>query len=99
MSAEMTSPQTEHAPRRARSPRATSRPKDQVAERPRKVSFYLSADACRRLGVAASMEDTDKSRVVERLIRDGLKRWVIADRAKPAGQLDLAGEEDRASAA
>jgi hypothetical protein len=56
---------------------------DERAERPRKVSFYLSADAVRLLGVAASMEDTDKSRVVERLIRDGLKRWVIADRSKP----------------
>jgi hypothetical protein len=99
MSAEVTSLGSEVAPRRPRSPRATSRRSDQAAERTRKVSFYLSAESCRRLGVAASMEDTDKSRVVEKLIREGLKRWVVADRAKPAGQLDLAGEEDRASAA
>jgi hypothetical protein len=56
---------------------------DERAERPRKVSFYLSADAVRLLGVAASMEDTDKSRVVERLIREGLNRWVVVDRARP----------------
>jgi hypothetical protein len=73
------------APRRARSPRATSR---QVAGKPRKVSFYLSPEAIRRLGIAATMGDMDKSKVLETIIAEApsLRRWVVGDRAKSADQ-------------
>jgi hypothetical protein len=79
-----------HAPtsKRARSSKATSRQGSAVAARPRKVSFYLSAEAVRKLGVVASMEDTDKSKILERIIAEApsLKRWVVSDRAKPSDQ-------------
>jgi hypothetical protein len=70
--------------RRTRTPKVTSRRNHQADSKPRKVSFYLSADAIRRLGVAASMEDTDKSKVLERVIAESpaLRRWVIQDRAR-----------------
>lgn len=72
--------------KRARAPRATSRQSGQGATRPRKVSFYLSAEAVRKLGVVASMEDTDKSKILERIIAEApaLRRWVVSDRAKLA---------------
>ena len=82
-------------PRRAKSSRATSRPD---AERARKVSFYLSAEAIRRLGIAATMEETDKSRLLERVIQSSpvVKQWVVSNRAKsedcgtPEGSADHA---------
>ena len=71
---------------RARSPRVTKAASRQVASKPRKVSFYLSDEAIRRLGSTATMEGTDKSRVVERLVTEGLRRWGVSDRAKPTDQ-------------
>lgn len=70
--------------KRTRSPKATSRQGSAVASRPRKVSFYLSAESIRRLGVAATMTDSDKSKVLESIIAEApaLKRWVVSDRAK-----------------
>lgn len=69
------------AARRPRVAKATSR---QAAPKPRKVSFYLSDSAIRKLGVAAAMEASDKSSLVERLIQEGLRRYVVSDRAKLA---------------
>lgn len=72
--------------RKPKATQATSRPKTLADEKPRKVSFYLSPESIRRLGVVASMEDSDKSRVLEQVIRTSplLKRWVVSDRAKTA---------------
>jgi muconolactone delta-isomerase len=72
------------AARRAKSTRATSRRADQGASKPRKVSFYLSPEAIRRLGVAASMLDTDKSKVLEQVLATSptLKRFVVSDRSR-----------------
>lgn len=72
--------------RAPRAPRATKAAGRQVATKPRKVSFYLSDEAVRRLGITATMESCDKSSVVERLVMDGLRRWVVSDRAKSADQ-------------
>jgi hypothetical protein len=70
--------------KRSRSPKATSRQGSQVASKTRKVSFYLSPEAIRRLGVAATMTDSDKSQVLEAIITSApeIKRWVVSDRAK-----------------
>lgn len=87
-----TSLPTDHQPatvaKRTRSPRATSRPDARAATKPRKVSFYLSAEAVRRLGIAATMNDTDKSRVLEQVIAEApsLRRYVVSDRAKVSGE-------------
>lgn len=85
------------ASKRPRSPRATSRLASAVPARPRKVSFYLSPEAIRRLGVAATMTDSDKSKVLEAIIAEApaLKRWVVSDRAKV---VDLSVDDDRTAA-
>jgi hypothetical protein len=79
---------TAPAAKRARSPRATSRQGSQAAKASRKVSFYLSSEAIRRLGIAATMNDSDKSRVLEQVIAESpsLRRWVVSDRAKASAE-------------
>jgi hypothetical protein len=72
--------------RRPRSRRPTSRPGSHAAAKARKVSFYLSPEAVRRLAVAAAMSDSDRSRILEMIIAESptLRRWVVSDRAKSA---------------
>lgn len=84
-------------PRRAKSPKGTRATSRQVDAKPKKVSFYLSEAAIKRLGVHAAMESTDKSRLVEALILDGLKRFVVSDRAKADGREDSAMVEGSAN--
>ena len=82
--------------RRARSPKSTSRQAPAVASKPRKYSFYLSQEAIRRLGIAATMESTDKSALLERVIAESpsLRRYRVADMEKGAG---VADSDDRAT--
>lgn len=70
--------------KRPKSARATSRHRSNIPSKSRKVSFYLSPESIRRLGVAATMTDSDKSRILEAIIASApeLKRWVVSDRAK-----------------
>ena len=83
--------------------RSRRRPAAKASERKSvekvKVTLVLSAEMSQRLSVHAAMVGEDRSALVDGLIRDHLKRFVVADRAKSSGQLDLSGEEDRASAA
>ena len=58
----------------------------------KKVWFYLTDDAIKRLGVHATMEGRDRSAVVDQLITDGLRRWRVqelgsSDRARPDGMV------------
>jgi hypothetical protein len=80
--------------RSAKASKATSRRSSQVSEKPRKVSFYLSPEAIRRLGVAASMLDTDKSKVLETVLQSSpvLKRFVVSDRSKADADAPSIGE-------
>ena len=59
------------APRRPRTPKVTSRPCD---PRPKKVSVYLSESAVRKLDIHVAMDGGDRSRLVEHLIQESLKR-------------------------
>jgi hypothetical protein len=49
-----------------------------------KLTLYVSAEGAKRLGVHATMLGTDRSALVETLISEHLKRFVVSDRAKPA---------------
>jgi hypothetical protein len=53
----------------------SAKPKGDNAPKPRKVSFYLSDESLKRLGIHATMSNTDKSSLVEQLIRTGLRRF------------------------
>lgn len=68
-----------------------------AAERPAgskvKSTIHLSLEASRKLDIHATMMGLDRSALVERLIHDHLKRWVVSDRGG-VGQGD--GEEEAA---
>jgi hypothetical protein len=76
---------TEPKPPRRQSPRKT--PKTKTATK-QKLTLYVTADGAKRLGIHAQMLDTDRSALVERLITDHLKRFVVSDREKPDDDVD-----------
>lgn len=62
-----------------------------------KVYFYLSPDAIKRVGVAASMKLTDKSSIVEMALQKQLGGLVFYDaRAKSSDPAAVATEEGSA---
>ena len=75
----MTVPLSE--PRNARS---RKRPAVKAASRPNgekvKATIHLSVEASQRLSVHAAMMGMDRSELVEQLIREHLKRFVVSDR-------------------
>jgi hypothetical protein len=72
---------TEAKPSKRRSTKKTL----QTSTTPKqKLTLYVSVEASKRLGVHATMFGTDRSALVQKLIEDNLKRFVVADRAKPA---------------
>jgi ribbon-helix-helix CopG family protein len=50
-----------------------------------KSTIHLSVEASQRLSVHATMLGLDRSELVEQLVRDHLKRFVVSDRGGPAG--------------
>jgi hypothetical protein len=62
-------------------PKTTTPPKQ-------KLTLYVSADGAKRLGVHATMLGTDRSALVDQLIAEHLKRFVVSDRAKPDGDVN-----------
>lgn len=45
-----------------------------------KSTIHLSVEASQRLDIHATMMQMDRSSLVEKLINDHLRRWVISDR-------------------
>jgi hypothetical protein len=60
--------------RKARVPKSTKpqEPKGKV-----KIAAYVSLDSSRRLGIHATMTGQDKSSIIDNLIRDHLRDWVV----------------------
>lgn len=54
-----------------------------------KSTIHLSVEASQRLDIHATMMGLDRSALVEKLINDHLRRWVVSDR----GGGDAAGTE------
>ncbi|MBV8236795.1 MAG: hypothetical protein JO075_13940 [Acidimicrobiia bacterium] len=67
--------------KRSRTPKVTSRPCD---PRPKKVSVYLSESAVRKLDIHVAMDGGDRSRLVEQLIQESLKRYEMPRRRSEA---------------
>jgi len=80
----------ESAPKSRRRPVAKSTKKP--SDRPIKVGLYLSLDASRRLGITATMEGMDRSRIVDELIRTHLRKYVVQVRPERRGD-DGAAED------
>lgn len=48
-----------------------------------KCTIHLSVEASQRLDIHATMMAMDRSALVEKLISDHLRRWVVSDRGGP----------------
>ena len=66
--------------------RLAKKPTKALAPKKGKVTYYLSAQAIERVGIAATMEHLDKSEVVERLIQTHLRQWVVSYRGQRADE-------------
>ena len=80
----------EAKPLKRRSTKKTPQPTTPAKQ---KLTLYVSVEASKRLGVHATMFGTDQSALVESLINDGLKRFVVSDRAKPDGDVVRHGHD------
>ena len=58
-----------------------------------KSTIHLSIEASQRLDIHATMMGLDRSALVEKLINDHLRRYVVSDRGGVAG---MAGDEEAA---
>ena len=48
-----------------------------------KIAAYVSLESARRLGIHATMTDQDRSTIIDSLIREHLRDWVVQYR--PSG--------------
>jgi hypothetical protein len=55
-----------------------------------KATIHLSGEADKRLSVHATMMDMDRSELVEKLINDHLRRYVVSDRGGEVASGDAA---------
>jgi hypothetical protein len=74
-------------------PRRRGRQASKPAEKT-KATFYLTSDAMKRLGIAAVMENTSASALVEQLVQAGLRQYVVLTKSR-APELTLPATEDR----
>jgi len=78
--------------------RTRRRPAVKTAQRPAaskvKSTIHLSVEASQRLSVHATMLGVDRSELVEQLIRENLKRFVVSDRGGAAAAPDPAAAEE-----
>lgn len=58
-----------------------------------KSTIHLSVEASQRLDIHATMMNLDRSALVERLISDHLRRYVVSDR----GGSDMAASDEAAA--
>ena len=62
--------------------RVTAKPVIRPAVVKVKSTVHLSAEASQRLDIHATMMGLDRSSLVEKLINDHLRRYVVSDRGK-----------------
>ena len=53
-----------------------------------KCTIHLSVEASQRLDIHATMMAMDRSALVEKLINDHLRRWVVSDRGGDGNATD-----------
>lgn len=84
----------EHAEQEAGKPRRRSAAKAATRQAARKVkcTIHLSVEASQRLDIHATMMGFDRSGLVERLITEHLRRYVVSDR----GGHDAAADDEAA---
>lgn len=65
--------------------RATGKAATRQAAAKVKATIHLSVEASQRLTVHAAMMGMDRSELMEKLINDHLRRYVVSDRGGPDG--------------
>ena len=60
--------------------RVPAKPATRLAANKVKSTIHLSVEASQRLDIHATMMGFDRSSLVEKLINDHLRRWVVSDR-------------------
>ena len=73
--------------------RSAGKPSGRVSVNKVKSTIHLSVEASQRLDIHATMMGLDRSSLVEKLINENLRRWVVSDR----GRADSDGGEDAAA--
>ena len=73
--------------------RVAAKPAMRPATAKVKSTIHLSVEASQRLDIHATMMGFDRSALVEKLINEHLRRYVVSDRRGSAG---LASDEDAA---
>ena len=68
--------------------RQTAKPATRPGGSKAKCTIHLSIEASQRLDIHATMMGLDRSALVEKLINDHLRRYVVSDRggSEPAGE-------------
>lgn len=93
----MIQPSDEGREPKARKSRAAKTPKLQDAKKKVKISIYVSLESARRLGIHATMTSLDRSSIVDSLIREHLRDWVVQYRPVSKGSgLDSAESQEDA---
>src|SRR4051794_28422867 len=73
----MPSTEGQGAESRSRRGRVHKSPRSQEAKSKVKIAAYVSLDSARRLGIHATMTDQDRSTIIDMLIREHLRDWVV----------------------
>lgn len=63
--------------------RSTAKAAARPAVQKVKCTIHLSVEASQRLDIHATMMGFDRSALVEKLINEHLRRWVVSDRGGP----------------
>ncbi len=62
---------------KSRKSRVNKSPKPQEAKSKVKLAAYVSLESSRRLGIHATMTGQDRSTIIDTLIREHLRDWVV----------------------
>lgn len=83
---------------KSRKGRVNKSPKAQEAKSKVKIAAYVSLESVRRLGIHATMTGQDRSTIIDSLIREHLRDWVVQYRPSSGKASDEAEPQDEAQA-
>ena len=90
----MSQPPSDRVEPKTRTPRGAKSPKSQDTKSKVKISAYISVESARRLGIHATMTDQDRSTIIDALIRDNLRDWVVQYRPSTRGMEEATPETE-----
>lgn len=90
----MNSNQPEGPEPKSRKARGNKSPKPQDPKGKVKIAAYVSLESSRRLGIHATMSGQDRSAIIDQLIREHLRDWVVQYRPsnKPGDEAEPEAE-------